>query len=231
MDYNGIELTKFHDYYVVCNRGDYFKLNLREGRIIENLKNDYQKTDILELENISEKEYSLIINELVKYGVIGERKKVHNNILFYKLPLLSIDNFMEKCNNIFLSNKIVNIMVINLLNLLIISGLILVFMNSKNIFKLDSVKLPVIQYIYVYIIFILIICIHEFAHGLICKHFGGKVGKVGIIFILFNPAFYCDISGVRMFRNKKHQILSSFAGLYVNAIAMAIFSILYFCYP
>ena len=36
--------------------------------------------------------------------------------------------------------------------------------------------------------------IHEFAHGLTCKHFGGEVHELGFMVMYFQPAFYCNVS-------------------------------------
>jgi hypothetical protein len=36
--------------------------------------------------------------------------------------------------------------------------------------------------------------LHEFAHGLTCKHFGGEVHEMGVLFIFFMPCLYCNVS-------------------------------------
>src|SRR6516162_3568923 len=47
---------------------------------------------------------------------------------------------------------------------------------------------------------------HEFAHGLTCCHFGGKVKEVGFMLIYFQPAFYCDVSDSWMFPSKRNRM-------------------------
>lgn len=231
MGFSEIELLKSNNYYTVCNKGVYFKIGLREGRILYNLKSKISKEEIMKEENLSEKDFDLIIKELTIYGVIGEGIKDRKNILFYKIPLFSVDNLMEKLNNVFLSNKNINRVIFTLINTLIIAGFILAIINGNHIFKIESIKLHISQYIFLYFIFFILIFLHEFSHGLACKHYGGKVGKVGFILLLFNPAFYCDISGVRMFREKKFQIFCSLAGIYFNAFVFALFSLMYIFIP
>ncbi len=41
--------------------------------------------------------------------------------------------------------------------------------------------------------------IHEFGHGLTCKHFGGEVHQMGFMLIYFTPAFYTHRTDMHMF--------------------------------
>ena len=36
--------------------------------------------------------------------------------------------------------------------------------------------------------------IHESAHGLTCKHYGGEVHSMGFMLLYLMPAFFCDIT-------------------------------------
>ena len=36
--------------------------------------------------------------------------------------------------------------------------------------------------------------IHEFGHGLSCKHFGGECHEMGLMFLVFTPCLYCNVS-------------------------------------
>ena len=46
----------------------------------------------------------------------------------------------------------------------------------------------------VWITLILATTLHEFAHGLTCKHYGGEVREIGVLFALFTPCFYCNVT-------------------------------------
>ncbi len=55
--------------------------------------------------------------------------------------------------------------------------------------------------------------LHELAHGLTCKHYGGRVPESGFLLILFFlPAMYVDVSDAWLFRNRRHRVLVSLAG-------------------
>ena len=54
--------------------------------------------------------------------------------------------------------------------------------------------------------------LHEFAHGLTCKHFGGEVHEMGFMLIYFQPAFYCNVSDAWLFPEKSKRLWVTFAG-------------------
>ena len=49
------------------------------------------------------------------------------------------------------------------------------------------------------VLIFLVISLHEFAHGLTCRHFGGEVHEVGFLLIYFQPALYCNVSDAWLF--------------------------------
>lgn len=60
-----------------------------------------------------------------------------------------------------------------------------------------------------------IIVLHEFAHGLACKRFGGEVREVGVLMIYYVlPAFYCNVSDIHRFGKKSQRLWVIFAGIY-----------------
>lgn len=55
--------------------------------------------------------------------------------------------------------------------------------------------------------------VHEFAHGLTCRHYGGKVPELGFLLILFFlPALYVDVSDAWLFRRRSQRVFVSLAG-------------------
>lgn len=56
--------------------------------------------------------------------------------------------------------------------------------------------------------------LHEFAHGLTCKHFGGEVHEVGFLALYLMPCLYCNVSDAWLFREKSKRLWVTFAGGY-----------------
>jgi putative peptide zinc metalloprotease protein len=67
--------------------------------------------------------------------------------------------------------------------------------------------------------------LHEFAHGLTCKHHGGEVHEIGFLLIFFMPYFYCNVSDAWLFREKSKRIWVTLAGGYfeLSLWALAVF--------
>ncbi len=57
--------------------------------------------------------------------------------------------------------------------------------------------------------------LHEFAHGLACKHFGGDVREMGVLLIYYVlPAFYCNVTDIYRMGRKRERMSVIFAGIY-----------------
>lgn len=67
--------------------------------------------------------------------------------------------------------------------------------------------------------------IHEFGHGLTCKHFMGECHEMGVLLLVFSPCLYCDVSDSWLLQNKWKRIMIGAAGMYIEILlsAFAIF--------
>lgn len=74
--------------------------------------------------------------------------------------------------------------------------------------------------------------LHEFGHGLACRHYGGECHEMGLMFLVFTPCLYCNVSDAWMLPNRWHRIIISAAGIYVELILASIcFAGWYFTNP
>ncbi len=64
--------------------------------------------------------------------------------------------------------------------------------------------------------------IHEFGHGLSCKHFGGECHAMGVMLLVFSPCLYCDVSDSWMLKSKWQRIAIGAAGIYIEVVISAI---------
>jgi putative peptide zinc metalloprotease protein len=64
--------------------------------------------------------------------------------------------------------------------------------------------------------------IHEFGHGLSCKHFGGECHEMGVMFLVLTPCLYCNVSDSWMLPSKWQRAAIGAAGMYIEAVLAAI---------
>lgn len=64
--------------------------------------------------------------------------------------------------------------------------------------------------------------LHELAHGLTCKKFGGHVPELGVMLLVFTPCLYCNVSDVWLLRSRWQRIAVSAAGMIVEAAIAAV---------
>jgi putative peptide zinc metalloprotease protein len=67
----------------------------------------------------------------------------------------------------------------------------------------------------------LVTILHELAHALTCRHFGGKVTDMGFLLLYFLPCFYVNVSDTYLFREKRQRLWVVFAGGYFEMFIWA----------
>ena len=60
--------------------------------------------------------------------------------------------------------------------------------------------------------------LHEFGHGLSCKHYGGECHEMGMMLLVFTPCLYCDVTDSWMLPSKWKRAAIGAAGMYVEVI-------------
>ncbi len=64
--------------------------------------------------------------------------------------------------------------------------------------------------------------LHEFGHGLSCKHFGGECHEMGIMILVLTPCLYCNVSDSWMLPSKWKRAAIGAAGIYVEMLLASI---------
>ena len=88
------------------------------------------------------------------------------------------------------------------------------FYNFRQKTGLDLVQFMGLMFV--------LVMLHEFAHGMTCKHFGGEVHEIGFVLFYFTPAFYCDVNDAYLFPKKSHKLWVTFAGVYIELLVCSI---------
>ena len=93
------------------------------------------------------------------------------------------------------------------------------FVSMADLFSLYSIPL-------ILIVLIAVMTVHEFAHGITLKHYGGKVEEMGAMLLYFIPALYCNVSDAWMLK-RRERIFVSLAGGYIQFFLWAAATILW----
>ena len=75
--------------------------------------------------------------------------------------------------------------------------------------------LDVLQF---WVLFFILGFIHESAHGLTCKHYGGQVHSMGLMFLYLMPAFYVDVTEIWISASKVQRLATIIAGIWSEMI-------------
>jgi len=73
----------------------------------------------------------------------------------------------------------------------------------------------------VWLTLLIVTTVHEFAHGMTCKRYGGEVREIGFLLMFFIPCFYCNVSDAWRFREKSKRLWVTFAGGYCDLCVWA----------
>jgi putative peptide zinc metalloprotease protein len=158
-----------------------------------------------------------------KLGSVGKgRRTIFRSLLSIKVHAFNPDRLLTKlevklrfCFSSVFSLFVWSTAIISLL--ISISNSEFLFISMGTLFSLYSIPLALI-------VIFAVMTIHEFAHGIALKHFGGKVEEMGFLILYFIPAFFCNVSDAWMLK-KRYRIRVSLAGAYAQVLLWALATI------
>lgn len=74
------------------------------------------------------------------------------------------------------------------------------------------------QWLALYAAILFMVAVHELAHAITCKHYGGEVPKIGFKLICLQPVVFCDVSSVWRFRDRSQKVAVMAAGIFVQVL-------------
>ena len=69
--------------------------------------------------------------------------------------------------------------------------------------------------------------IHEFGHGMSCKHFGGECHEMGVMFLVLTPCLYCNVSDSWMLPSRWNRAAIGAAGMWVEVVIASVATFLW----
>jgi putative peptide zinc metalloprotease protein len=160
-----------------------------------------------------------------KYKKKGGLYQLANQVFFYRRSLLDPDRVFGKMAKPLWWIWTTPTFWISWL--IIIAGAAVFFSQAEgldkalaNLFNWHNIAL-------MWVTTILLKSVHELGHGLTCKHFGGEVHEVGFMSMVFTPYFFVNVSDSWTMPDRKHRMLVSFAGIYVELVFAALAAFLW----
>jgi multidrug efflux pump subunit AcrA (membrane-fusion protein) len=110
---------------------------------------------------------------------------------------------------------------------MILTGIVITTIHARSLVgdALSLLSLSGLALIWLVIVGVGIL--HEFAHALTCRHFGGRVKELGFMLIYFQPAFYCDVSDSWMFPSRRERMWVTFAGGYFQLVLWGVAAVVW----
>jgi putative peptide zinc metalloprotease protein len=155
-----------------------------------------------------------------------EAKRVkHRSALFIPLkafnPKRSLDWLYPKTRWL-LSTPMIWLQVV-----VVLLGLLVFFTNLEQFpFKLAAI-FHAADIVTIIICLFLITIVHEYAHALTCRHFGGNIREMGFLLLYFQPCFYCNVSDAYLFPERRQRLLVTLAGIGAQMVLWGGFAILW----
>lgn len=162
---------------------------------------------------------------------LGLRYKI-KNILYVKIPLLDPDKMLTKTypyvNFIFTKGFIFFAAVVFLLAARIVAA-----EWPRLVGGLEGL-LTLENFFYFWLLFIIVKIIHELGHAYTCKRYGGEVHEMGLLFLVFTPCLFTNVSDAWTFKKGRAKFFTSFAGIIVELFLAAVAALIWgatFEYP
>ncbi|SKB05717.1 putative peptide zinc metalloprotease protein [Prosthecobacter debontii] len=145
--------------------------------------------------------------------------------LFLKIPLWDPDRLLTRLERPLRAIWTWRGFVISLV--IFVAGLSVFVLNFPRIAPSLNDFLTLPNLALVWVLTIVVKVIHEFGHGLTCKHYGGEVHEMGAMVIVFSPFLYADVTDSYLFPRRRHRVLVAAAGIYVELVIAAIATLLW----
>ncbi|MCA9061844.1 MAG: hypothetical protein KDA96_02265 [Planctomycetaceae bacterium] len=71
--------------------------------------------------------------------------------------------------------------------------------------------------------------LHELGHALTCRHFGGECHELGVLFVVFIPLLYCDVSDSWTQADRWKRMAVAGAGILTELAIAAVAAVLWMC--
>jgi|GEM_PF-508414 len=82
-----------------------------------------------------------------------------------------------------------------------------------------------------FLIFALLGAVHETAHGMTCKHYGGESHKMGAFLMYLMPGVFCDVTQIYVYGGRWARVATLFAGVWSEIMICSWVTVLWWLTP
>ncbi|MEZ6120996.1 MAG: hypothetical protein R3C28_31120 [Pirellulaceae bacterium] len=132
----------------------------------------------------------------------------------------SLDRFFDQANRIV--GWLFHPAAVTICFLIVILAAMIVLTNWERLVRQTTNIAAVDNYLWLFVTWIAVKLIHETAHGVACKRLGGRVKQVGVLFILFVPLPFVDVTSSWKFDSRWQRAFTAAAGMYAELILASI---------
>ncbi len=141
------------------------------------------------------------------------------NPLFIKIPLCNPDRFLEGllpwCRWLLGPGFFI------VWCAMLASGIYQVASNWDRFTSAASGFFALDNWLWLLLTWLVLKCIHELFHGLMCKKYGGDLYEAGAILVLFAPIGYVDATSSWRFPSRWQRVFTATAGMYIELFIAA----------
>ncbi len=106
--------------------------------------------------------------------------------------------------------------------LVVIYGFTLLALNWQSFVNLQISSFDSLDLVWYAVAWIVLKFLHETAHAIVCKKYGGNVASSGILLLLMIPMPYVDVSSSWRFESRWKRVLTAAAGILIELFLAAI---------
>lgn len=214
--------------------GKFFRMGLREERFARQLDGNRTILQILEALKKTESDQVLSMQEALMFlqtlkgaGLLEEKNEAGQaprksifNPMFMKIPLGNPDWIFGKLASGLQALPRLPLLIV--IALLLIAGAYAILSNLDRFTATLGSVFSASNITGFLACFVGLKIIHETAHGVACKYFGGRVPDAGLYFVFFVPLTYIDATASWRFPSKWVRILVTSAGILAELIVASI---------
>ena len=146
------------------------------------------------------------------------------NPMMIRIPLFNPDPLVTTLSRYF--NALISPVGLLIWLAVVIYGFLQLARNSSD-FILNRVNsFSAMDVVWIAVTWLILKLVHELAHSLVCKRYGGRVNACGLMLLLLIPLPFVDVTSAWRFGNKWKRILTSAAGMmseiFIAAIACCV---------